>query len=105
MPEFFPCPHFADTVECTDERYAHILEGHSDLVLRYWERVSETLAYPNRVFRSDQDPNGTVFIRWYDDLEKNILAVVISDANGRHWLITAYMTRKMPKGEVLWVRS
>ena len=33
-----------------------------------------------QVFRSDQDPNGMVFIRWYDDLEKNILTVVISDA-------------------------
>lgn len=75
------------------------------MVLRYWERVAETLAYPNRVFRSDQDLNGRVFIRWYDDLEKNILAVVISDANGRYWLITAYMTRRMPKGEVLWVQS
>ena len=105
MSEFFPCPYFGDNVECTDERYAHILEGHSDLVLRYWERVAETLAYPNRVFRSDQDPNGRVFIRWYHDLEKNILAVVIRDADGRYWLINAYMTRKMPKGEVLWVRS
>ena len=75
------------------------------MVLTYWERVSEALAYPDRVFRGDQDPNGMVFIRWYDDLEKNILTVVISDANGRYWLITAYMTRKMPKGEVLWVRS
>ena len=105
MPEFFPCPYLGVTVECTDERYAHILQGHSDLVLTYWERVSEALAYPDRVFRSDQDPNGMVFIGWYDDLEKNILTVVIGDANGRYWLITAYMTRKMPKGEVLWVRS
>ena len=105
MPEYHPCPYFGGDVEVTDERYAHVLAHHSDLVLRYWGRIPETLAFPDRVFRSGQDPDGTVFIRWYDDLEKNVLVAVISDASGRNWLITAYMTRKTPKGEVLWAQD
>ena len=105
MPEFFSCPYFGDAVECTDERYAHILKGHSDLVLGYWDRVSETFAFPSQVYQSNQSPNGTVFVRWYDDLKKNITAVAISDDTGRHWLVTAYMTRKTPKGEVLWSQN
>lgn len=105
MPEYYPCSYLGDLVEVTDERYAHILKGHTDLVLRYWAKVPETLAHPNQVFRSDKDPDGTVFIKWYDDLQKNILVVVIRDANGRLWLVTAYMTRKIPKGEVLWAQS
>ena len=105
MPEYFPCPYLGDVVEVTDERYAHVLAGHTDLVLAYWSRVPETLAHPDLVFRSDKDPDGMVFIRWYDDLEKNVLVVVIRDGNGRLWLVTAYMTRNVPKGEVLWAQN
>ena len=87
------------------ERYAHIIEGHPDLALKYWERVAETIACPNCVLRSNYDHNGRVFIRWYDDLNKNIIAVVIDDTNGRYWLITGYMTGKTPQGEVLWAQN
>ena len=105
MPEYHPCPYFGGDVEVTDERYAHVLEEHFDLAQRYWGRVAETLADPDRVYQSRQDSKGSVFIRWYDDLNKNVLVVTISDPDGRNWLVTAYMTRKTPKGEVLWERS
>ena len=70
MPEFFPCPYFGGEVECTDERYAHVLKGHSELARDYWERVAETLDYPDRVLRSNTTNYGTLFLRWYDDLDK-----------------------------------
>ena len=89
----------------TDERYAHVLLGHADLALAYWARVSETLADPDQVYRSSINVNSRLFSRWYDDLRKNIIVVAISDPGGRHWLATAYMTRKFPKDEVLWARN
>ena len=105
MPEFYRCPFLGGLVEVTDERYAHVLDGHADLAVGRWERVAATLETPDLVIRSSQRNNGTVFAKWYDDLRKNILAVVISDANGRHWLVTAYMTRKTPNGTVLWAKN
>ena len=103
-PEFFQCPYLGGAVECTDERYAHVLAGHSDLALYYWERVAETLADPGHVIRSNTWENGTLFLRYYDDLEKLVVAVVISDP-GRDWLITAYITGNTPRGEILWERN
>ena len=46
--------------------------------------------------------------RWYDDIEKNddidknVVTVVRTDINGRHWLVTAYMTRNVARGVSLW---
>ena len=104
MPEIFPCPYFGGDVEVTDERYSHVLSGHSDLALYHWERVAETLASPDRVLRSNTWENGTLFLRRYDDLNKMVVAVVIADP-GRYWLITAYMTGNMPRGEIIWERN
>ncbi len=101
MPEYHPCPYLGAAVEITDERYAHVLKGHPELAPVYWERVAETLAAPNRVLRNDTTNSGTLFLRWYDDLDKMVVAVVITDPN-RHWLITAYITGNMPRGEILW---
>ena len=49
MPEYHPCPYLGGaTVEITDERYEHVLFGHSDFAPAYWERVAETLLDPDR---------------------------------------------------------
>ena len=104
MPEYHPCPYLGGEVEVTDERYAHVLKGHSELARYHWGHVTETLAYPDRVLRSNTADNGTLFLRQYDDLDKMIVAVVITDP-GRNWLITGYITGDMPRGEILWERD
>ena len=104
MPEYHSCPFLGGDVEVTEERYSHVLAGHSDLALCYWERVAETLVGPNRVLRSNSWENGTLFLRHYDDLNKMVVAIVITDP-GRYWLITAYITGNMPRGEILWERN
>ena len=104
MPEYHPCPYLRGDVEITDERYEHVLKGHSELALYHWERLSETLGQPDMVLRSNSDDTATLFLRWYDDLDKMIVAVVISEPE-RNWLITGYITGDMPKGEILWERD
>ena len=104
MPEFHPCPYLGGVVEVTDERYAHVLMGHPDLAPEHWARVGETLSAPDRVLRSASADNGTLFLRQFNDLNKMVVAVVISDP-GRDWLISGYITGDMPKGEILWERN
>ena len=106
MPEFFPCPYFGGAVvEVTDERYAHVVSNHYDFASAHWERAGETLGDPDQVVMRKQDNGAVMFYRWYDDLDKNVVAVVRSDANGRHWLVTAYMTRNQARGELLWAKG
>ena len=105
MPEFFACPYFGGEVECTDERYAHVRSNHDDFALGYWERAGETIQEPDRVIRRKRDSGAVMFYRWYDDISKYVVVVVRSNFNERHWLVTAYMTRDIAEGELLWAKS
>jgi hypothetical protein len=50
-----------------------------------------------------------MFARWYPVLRggKHVVVIVVSDDDraGRHWVITAYMARKLVEGVVEWKRS
>jgi hypothetical protein len=49
-----------------------------------------------------------LFSRWFSDVkggEHVVVVVVSSGEDGRHWIITAYITRKLAEGEVEWARS
>lgn len=106
MPEYHPCPYFGGgIVEITDERYRHILANHDDFALVYWERAGETIRGPDLVIMREQDDRAVMLYRWYDDIDKNVIVAVRTDLSGRHWVATAYMTRDIARGEVLWVKS
>ena len=106
MPEYHPCPYFGGgIVEITDERYRHVLRNHDDFALAYWERAGETIQDPDLVIRREQDDGAVMLYRWYDDIDKNVIVAIRTDPDGRHWLATAYMTRSISRGELLWVKN
>ena len=106
MAEYHPCPYFGgDNVEITDERHEHVLSHHYAFASAYWERVGATLRNPNLVIRREQNNGAILLYRWYDDLSKFVVAVVRSDPNGRHWLVTAHISSRIRGGEVLWTRG
>ena len=105
MPEYHPCPYFGGgIVEITDERYNHVLSRRDDFAPAHWERVGETIRDPDRVIMRRQDEGAVMLYRWYDDIDKNVVAVVRTDTTGRRWLVTAYMTRNMARGMLLWAK-
>ena len=107
---FFACPYLNDDVELTDEREHHITLHHPDLLPEYRQCIPDTLMFPDRVTRSSRVRNAQLFSRWYDNVHggKYVVVVVVSDpAPGeRHWVITAYMARKLARGgNVEWERT
>ncbi len=103
MPEYHPCPYFGGSiVEITDERYRHVLSRQDNFAPAYWERAGETIRDPDQAIMREQDKGAVMLYHWYDDIDKNVVAVVRTDANGCHWLVTAYMTRNVARGELLW---
>jgi hypothetical protein len=50
-----------------------------------------------------------LFSRWYTDEQrgKHLVVVVVSepDVTKRHWIITAYLTKRLAEGAVEWRRS
>jgi hypothetical protein len=105
----FPCPYLNQEVELTDEREHHIAENHPDLLPEHRERIAQTLSNPDQVRRSARFGNAKLFSRWYNDLRsgKHVVVVVVNefDASHRHWIITAYIARKLAEGEVEWKRN
>jgi hypothetical protein len=105
----FPCPYLKGEVELTEERERHIAERHPDLLPEYRERVAETLIDPHQVRRSGRFGSARLFSRWYLALRqgKHVVVVVVSESEPRerHWIITAYIARKLATGEVEWKRD
>lgn len=105
----FPCPYLKGEVELTEERERHIAERHPDLLPEHRKQMVETLAAPEQVRRSVRFGNARLFSRWYTDVKrgKHVVVVVVSepDATNRHWIITAYLARRLIEGEVEWKRN
>ena len=102
----FPCPYLRGEVELTDEREAHIACTHPDLLPEYLTQVGQTLADPDQVRRSTRMSAARLFYRWFEDVRrgKYVVMVVVSEIAPaeRHWIITAYITRRIARGEVEW---
>jgi len=103
----FPCPYLKAEVELTPERERHIAERHPDLLPRYRDEVVGTLAAPDEVRSSRRFGNAKMFSRWYSDVKRGKHVVVVGEADtaSLHWIITAYMTKKLSEGEVEWKRN
>lgn len=90
----------------TDERAVHIEQTHPDLLPEYVDRIGEVLASPDQVRRSTRMTSARLFSRWFDDIRqgKHLVVVVVSEGTTvkRHWIITAYLTRRVTSGEVEW---
>jgi hypothetical protein len=104
----FPCPYLHGEVELTDEREQHIAAHHPDLLPQHRWRIGEALADPDEVRQDSDYPNTRIFFRWYDDLRdgKYVVVAVVSPQppDTRHWIVTAFMARKPPKGDLEWKR-
>ncbi|MBI4316931.1 MAG: hypothetical protein HY675_00455 [Chloroflexi bacterium] len=105
----YPCRYLTGEVELTEERERHIAERHPDLLPEHRHRIAETLADPDQVRRSARFGSARSFSRWYTDLRrgKHVVVVVVSelDPTMRHWIITAYVARRLAEGEIEWKRS
>jgi hypothetical protein len=104
-----PCPYLEGEVELTDQRAQHIAENHPDLFPEYRDYIADTLANPDQVLRSSRSSNARLFSRWYNNLYggKHVVVVVMSDPapSIRHWVITAYIARRLTGGRIEWMRN
>ena len=105
----FPCPYLTGQVELSEERERHVAERHPDLLPEHRERIAETLADPDQVRGSVRFASAKLFSRWYTDIRggKHVVVVVVSEIgpSQRHWIITAYIARRLAEGDIEWRRG
>ena len=102
--ETFQFPYLGGAVELTDERERHIISKHAELLPERRAYIVGALAEPDLVLRRQSAHESILFCRWHYDMDKYAVVAVIADP-GRNWIITAYITPRLPKGETLWQRS
>lgn len=105
----FPCPYIAAEVGLSEERERHVLERHPDLLPEHRALVAQTFSDPDLVRRSTGVPSARLFSRWYTGFRggKHVVVVVVSEQGvpGHHWVVTAYLARRITGGIVAWTRS
>jgi hypothetical protein len=103
--ERFYCLFLHSDVVLTDEREQHIAARHPDLLPAYRDTLASTLFDPDQVRRSKRISNALLFSRWFDEVRNGKYVVVVVITNAPHWIITAYMTKTLAEGDVLWTRN
>ncbi len=103
------CGHLGGSVELTAEREWHIAERHPDLARWNAGLIAGTIQQPDRVRTSDHMGNARLFSRWYGDVQGGVHAVVVVITDPpparRHWVVTAYLARRLSGGRIEWQRS
>lgn len=102
---FFPCPYLGSQVELNEERERHISEKHSAMLPDLYRYIATTLAEPEHIQRSQTHANTRLFTRWDEPRAKYVIVVVVSDADPRDWIVTAYISDKPAKGATEWMRN
>jgi hypothetical protein len=89
-------------VRLTDERRQHILE-HPEMA-GMESALAETLGDPQLVIRSQTDETATLNYRYYLQtlVSGKWLCVVVKYSDADAFVLTAYLTDKPKRGEVLW---
>ena len=102
---FFPCPYLSSLVELNEERGRHIRRGHGELLPAHPDYIASALADPDQIQRKIPDDNSLQFCRWNNPLGKHVVVAVVNDSGRRHWIVTAYVAHRLPKGEIIWTRN
>ncbi len=97
--------HEGRAIRLTDERLAHILD-HPEME-GMQSSISETLENPEKIVRSRSDEQAHLYYRAYPDttVGEKFLCVVVKALEGDAFVLTAYLTDRIKRGEILWSKS
>ncbi len=93
-------------IRLTDERQEHVEADHPEMFGQI-DKIQDTLLNPDIIVRSRTDPGVELFYRHYDitPVTEKYLCVVVRVLVGDLFIITAYLTDTIKKGEVLWEKK
>jgi hypothetical protein len=89
-------------IRLTDERIAHIKE-HPEMTIHI-QKINDTLTNPDVVIKSRSDEEARLYYRHYDGLSigNKHLCIVVKFKETDAFVVTAYFTDSVKKGEVIW---
>jgi hypothetical protein len=93
-------------IRLTDERQEHIETDHPEMSDQIG-KVRKTLLNPDIIIRSKIDSEAELFYRHYSTtpVTKKYLCVVVKSSIEDLFIITAYFTDSIKRGEILWEKK
>lgn len=93
-------------IRLTDERQEHIEADHPEMFGQS-DKIQNTLSNPDVIVRSITDPDVELFYQHYyiTPVTEKYLCVVVKVLTGDLFIITAYFTDTIKRGEMLWERK
>ncbi len=92
-------------IRLTEERLKHILE-HPEMkgMARH---IKETLLEPQRVIQSISDKDANLYYRFYigTKVGDKYLCVVVKMIKQDAFVLTAYLTDSIKRGDIIWLRK
>ncbi len=90
----------------TDERLRHLEIDHPEMAGQM-SRIAETLDDPDRMVRSRTEATVELFDKWYAStpVTAKFPCVVVKTLPDDPFMITAYHTGAVNRGEVLWEKT
>ena len=93
------------SIRFTEERRRHILE-HPEMI-EMIPAIAETLMHPQRVIESLSDVQAHLYYRFYigTKVGNKYLCVVVKVNIDDAFILTAYLTDTMKRGNILWPKK
>ena len=93
-------------IRLTDERLEHLENDHPEM-LGQIEKMKQTLLNPDRVVKSMTDSSVENFYRFYDKtpVTKKYLCIAVKVLEEDLFIITAYFTDTVKRGDILWEKK
>jgi hypothetical protein len=93
------------SIRLSDERWQHICQHPEMAGMR--QPIEETLKWPEAVVQSAADPGARLYYRFYHRtvVGGKHLCVVVKLLEADAFVVTAYLTDRVKKGEMIWPRE
>ncbi len=95
---------FNNSIELTDERWAHIIREHPEVEF-YKEKIQEVLSLPDYVKKSKRDAEVLLYYKHYGDIFDGKYLLVVAKKGLRSFVLTCYITDIIKIGETLWEKK
>ena len=93
-------------IRLSEDRRKHIEDDHLEMADQF-DKIHATILNPDLIIRSKTDPTVEMFYQHYKTtpVTEKYLCVVIKVLHDDLFVITAYFTDSIKKGETLWRRK
>lgn len=89
---------FGKKIRLTKERWHHIQERHPE-VRPHLNKIKATLQNPDVIIRNRYNPDEKYYHKYFKSLDNYLIAIA---QDKKKFVITAFISRKIKRGEILW---